>query len=202
MQMCDNIRIFYILSSYLLIKIICTSLWSRNGTSTYPGKHNVGGGHTDNVRRVTHCRLERGDGGAPGTNLPQPGVPREAPGGGEVDHRAWVGRGPPAGVLVHKDGGTGDGVAAHQTPRVPDTNRRKPGIIPQPPSRAITRGHHRWHGDGGRGATLGRGRTGHYWIGIASTLAPAVWGGRWGALVDCQRLCGVVRKWAAFLGRL
>ena len=48
-------------------------------------KCHAGRGYCVHVRRVPHCRPERGDGRAPGANVPQPGAPQEAPDGGEVD---------------------------------------------------------------------------------------------------------------------
>ena len=47
------------------------------------------------MRRVPHCHPEIGDGGATGSNIPQPVAPGEAPDGGEVDNGEGYGRGPP-----------------------------------------------------------------------------------------------------------
>ena len=151
---------------------------------------------------VPHRNPERGDGGAPGTNLSQPGSLREALDGSAVNHQTRDGGSPPTKGQVHKDGGSGDGGAPRQTPRGTDTNRGKPGLVPRPPPGANTGGHHRWYGDGGRGATLGRGRTERDWLSLTTTLAPAVWGGQRGTSADCWRLLGVAGKWASNMGRL
>ena len=50
-----------------------------------------------------------------------------------MDHREGDGRGPPAGRLVYKDRGPGDGGVALQTPGCPYTNRGELRIVPQPP---------------------------------------------------------------------
>ena len=99
--------------------------------------------NSSHVRRVPHRRPERGDGGAPGANIPQPSAQKEALDGGEVDNREGDGRSPPSKEPVYKYGGPGDGGVAIQAPRGPDINRGNIRLIPHPPPGADTSGHHR-----------------------------------------------------------
>ena len=46
----------------------------------------AGGGHALSMWGIHHSRPEGGDGAAPGTNIPQPGAPWEAPDDGAVDN--------------------------------------------------------------------------------------------------------------------
>ena len=116
--------------------------WKETGRLGGGEAFDVGGRHIASVWGIPHCRPEGGHGGAPGTNIPQPGAPWEAPDGGAVDNRTGDRRSPPNGGPVHKDGGMGDGGAPRQTPGGPDTDRGKSELVPWPPHGANSGGHH------------------------------------------------------------
>ena len=93
-------------------------------------RFHAGGGHATSVWEISHRLSEGGDGGAPGTNIPQPGAPWKSLDGGAVDNltgdeRITTTRGP-----VHEDGRPGDGSDPRQTPRGPDTDRGESGLVP------------------------------------------------------------------------
>ena len=90
----------------------------------------AGGGHAAIVQGIYHRLPKGGDGGALGTNLPQPGAPWEALDGGAVDYRTGDERSPTTLGPVHEDGGPGDGGALRQTTGGPDTNRGESGLVP------------------------------------------------------------------------
>ena len=90
----------------------------------------AGGGHAASVWGIYHRCPEGGGGGAPGTNVPQPGAPWEALDGSAVDNRTRDGRSTTTRGPVHKDRGPSDGGAPRQTPGGPDTDRGESGIVP------------------------------------------------------------------------
>ena len=103
---------------------------------------------------------------------------------------------------MHKDRGEGDGVAAHQAPVGPHTNNVQPGLLPGPLTRDLPVRHHQQYGDGGRWATIERGRARRDGLRQPPTLAATVWGGEWVTAVDCRRLHIVAEDWASPMCRL
>ena len=60
-----------------------------------------------------------------------------------MDYRERDGRSIATRGQVYKDRGLGDGGAPHQTPGGPDTDSGESGLVPGPPPRAHSGGHHR-----------------------------------------------------------
>ena len=94
------------------------------------------GGHPAYMRTVPNRRPQGGVRGEPGSDLSKPGAPRKATDDSAVDHEEGYRGHTTARREVQKDGGKGDGGAAHQAPGGPSTNSGQPGLVPGPPTGA------------------------------------------------------------------
>ena len=94
------------------------------------------GGHPAHMQTVPRRRPQGVVHEAPGSDLPQPGAPKEATDGSVMDHGEGDGGHTPAQVEVHKYWGEGDGGPAHLSPLGPPTNSGHPALVLGPPTGA------------------------------------------------------------------